>query len=557
MVTLEITVKDAMKIGPLSTSEIVAGHQKLDNVVKGVTIMEAPDIVNWLAGGELLLTSLYAAPVGTLNYRDFVEKLVDKGVAAIAIKVGRFVERVPEDMIEAANQYGLPIIELDANVRFVDVMYPIMAELFNNQVVKLNYYKIIQERFTSLALHCQGLERIVKTLEELIGNPVAVYDRNFKSMSTTNPQLEKFIEVADLYQRESLNDKLSFYRQMVEFPGLGEEPVPQVVVPIRAFNQVKAYLTVAEVNKRLQEMDLISLEHAATVVTLDLVKKVAVQEVEQKFQNDLLENLITGNVTLNNTLERAALIGWDLSKSYTVVLFNIENIDGILAKSKHSPDKMYLQELKSDVVSIITNAIRKYTKNYILGSKNDAIILLWPSPDEPNGHLELIKKTGKEIQEQIQKKVKTVSVAIGIGDTALQVEEIPRSYKEAQDGITFGRMIQGQHVISAFSELGVYRIICKFAERDELHNFVPKPLLKLIEHDKTNETDFLTTLEIFLNCNGNASKAAKQLFIHYKTILYRLERIKEITGMDLETNEHRLEIEMGLKIIRLAGTEGM
>jgi len=374
-------------------------------------------------------------------------------------------------------------------------------------------------------------------------------------MSTTDPQLEKFIEVEDLYNRESLNDKLSFYRQMVQYPALGEEPVPQVVVLIRAFNQVKAYLTVVELNKRLQEMDLICLEHAATVVTLDLVKKVTVQEVEQKFQNDLLENLITGNIALNNTLERAALIGWDLSKSYTIVLFNIDNIDGILAKSKDSPDKMYLQGLKSDVVSIITSAVRTHTKNYILGTKNDAIILLWPSPEDQNGLLELIKKTGKEIQEQIKNKVKKVSVAIGIGDVALKVHEIPRSFKEAQDAITFGRMIQGQNVIGAFSELGIFRILCKFAEQYELQNYVPKPLLKLIEHDKVNETDLLKTLEIFLDCNGNASKAAKKLFIHYKTMLYRLERIKALTGMDLEINEHRLEIEMGLKIIHLLGNE--
>lgn len=550
---MEITVKDTLRIGPLNTSEIVAGHQNLNNVVKGVTIMEAPDIANWLAGGEMLLTSLYSAPAGTLNYEEFVKKLVDKESAAIVIKVGRFVERVPDDMIEAANRYGLPIIELDANVRFVDVMYPIMAELFNNQVVKLNYYKTIQERFTTLALQCLGLEMIIKTLEELVGNPVAVYDRNFKNMCTTNPQLEKFIEVAELFQRESLNDKLPFYRQMVQFPAIGEEPVFQVVVPIKTFSQVKAYLTVVEANKRLQEMDLICLEHAATVVTLDLVKKVAVQEIEQKFQNDLVGNLITGNVALNNTLERAALIGWDLSKSYTIVLFNIDNIDKILAESKHNPDKMYLQGLISDIVSIITNAVRNYTKNYILGTKNDAIILLWPSPDNQNGFVELIKKTGKEIQEQIKKKVKKVSVAIGIGDAALDVDEIPRSFKEAQDAITFGRMIHGQHVIEAFSELGVFRILCKFAERDELHNFVPKPLLKLIEHDKANETDLRKTLEIFLDCNGNASKAAKELFIHYKTILYRLERIKEITGMDLENNESRIEIEMGLKIIHLLG----
>jgi purine catabolism regulator len=552
---MEITVKDAMRISPLSTSAILAGHHKLDNVVKGITIMEAPDIADWIAGGELLLTSLYSAPAGSVNYKEFVRKLVAKGAAAMAIKVGRFVERVPDDMIEAANEYGLPIIELDPNVRYIDVMYPIMAELFNNQVVKLNYYKVIQERFTTLALQCLGLESIIKTLEELIGNPVAVYDRNFKSLSTTDPALEKFTEVADLFQRESLNDKFSFYRQTVHFPALGEQSFPQVVVPIQAFSQIKAYLTVIERDKPLQEMDFICLEHAATVVTLDLVKKVAVQEIEQKFQNDLVENLISGSTALNNTLERAALIGWDLAQPYTAVLFHINNIDEILTKSKENPDRIYLQGLKSDISAIVTNMVRKHAKDYILGTKNDTIILLWPAPADPKGFLELIKKTSKEIQEQIKKKVKKVTVAVGIGDVAATVDDIPRSFKEAQDAVTFGRMIQGQDAIEAFSELGVFRILCKFAERDDLKNFVPKPLLKIIEHDNANETNLLKTLEVFLDCHGNASKAAKELFIHYKTILYRLERIKEITGMDLETNEHRLELEIGLKIIHLLGHE--
>jgi len=76
-------------------------------------------------------------------------------------------------------------------------------------------------------------------------------------------------------------------------------------------------------------------------------------------------------------------------------------------------------------------------------------------------------------------------------------------------------------------------------------------LLKILNYDQENNAELLYTLQVFLECNGNASKAAKELFIHYKTILYRLDRIKEVTQLDLEDNKNRLELEMGLKMLHL------
>jgi purine catabolism regulator len=143
---MEITVKSLLQEGPLKTSEVVAGVQNLQNSVKGVTIMEAPDIVDWLAGGELLLTSLYSTLGGKVNYREFIQKLAVKGVCALAIKVRRFVDYIPPEILQTAEEVGLPIIELEGSVRFVDVMYPVMEMLFNKQVVELKYYKEVQER---------------------------------------------------------------------------------------------------------------------------------------------------------------------------------------------------------------------------------------------------------------------------------------------------------------------------------------------------------------------------------------------------------------------------
>ncbi len=549
---MEITVKSLLRIGPLKTSQVVAGYQKLDNVVKGVTIIEAPDIANWLSGGELLLTSLYSGPGEGLNYRDFIQRLAEKEVCALAIKTRRFVQDIPQEVIDAANEYGLPIIELDGNVRFVDIMYPVMEQLFNSQVVKLKYYKDVQERFTTLAMQCEGLEAILKTLEELVGNPVAVYDKSFKCIKATDSRIERFEELHELEQRETLNEKLSYYRQGVHYPAIEEAMVPQVVVKIQAFSQVKAFLTVAELNRPLQEVDFISLEHAATVVTLDMVKRFAVKEVEQKFKNDLIEHVLLGELNSANALERINLMEWDLNRPYRIVVFDIQNLDVYLVENR-AQNKMALQGVKSEITSIVSSVIKNYTHDFIVGNKVDTVIALWPVKEKEENLLQRIKSASREVQEQVKKRMKKLSVQVGIGDVANGAEEIPRSYKEAQDALTYGGMLHKESSVVAFSELGVFRILCKFAERNSLEEFVPKPLLKILKYDQENEADLLKTLQVFLECNGNASKAAKELFIHYKTILYRLERIKEVAQLDLEDNENRLELEMGLKMLRLMG----
>ncbi|NMA70218.1 MAG: PucR family transcriptional regulator [Desulfitobacterium sp.] len=549
---MEITVKDLLQVGPLKTSQVVAGYQKIDNVVKGVTIIEAPDIVNWLSGGELLLTSLYAGPGEGMNYREFIRKMVEKNVAALAIKVRRFVQEVPQEIIESANEFGLPIIELDGNVPFIDVMYPIMEQLFNSQVVKLKYYKEVQERFTALALQCEDVNVIVNTLEELVGNPVAIYDKNFKCIMSTDPAIEEFEAPDEFTLRENISEKFFYYRQKVCYPDLNNQWVSQIVVPIQAFTQIRGYLTVAELNRPLADMDFISIEQAATVTTLDMVKHFAVKEVEYKFKNDLIEHILSGELSSTNAEERINMMDWNLDRPYYVVLFDLKNIDDYFLENR-SQHKMAIQSLKTEITKTISGVIKTYTRDFIIGNKGDKIVLLWPLDNFSENSFESLKKIVKEAQGQVKKSMKELVIQVGIGDVAKDRKEISRSYKEAIDALSYGEMTSKECSVVSFTELGVFRILCKFAERNSLQEFIPKPLLKILEYDEENEGELVKTLEVFLECNGNASRAAKELFIHYKTILYRLERIKEIAKLDLEDSNIRLELEMGLKMLHLLG----
>ena len=96
-----------------------------------------------------------------------------------------------------------------------------------------------------------------------------------------------------------------------------------------------------------------------------------------------------------------------------------------------------------------------------------------------------------------------------------------------------------------------YKLLCSFKDRDILTEFIPESLKTLKEYDRDKNNELIDTFAMYLKCNLNAVKTAEELFVHYKTVLYRLNRIKEITNLDIEDRDKMLEVEVGLKILKI------
>ena len=140
-------------------------------------------------------------------------------------------------------------------------------------------------------------------------------------------------------------------------------------------------------------------------------------------------------------------------------------------------------------------------------------------------------------------------VRIGLGGVADRMELIHRSYHEAQEAISIGKTTGKNY--TDFSRLGVMKILYNATNRQMLEEAVPESIRKLCWYDRENKSTLLKSLQVYFSVNCNASRAAEELFIHYKTMLYRLEKIKNVTGLNLEDSEERLEAEVGLKILAL------
>ncbi len=549
---MEFRVKDVLKLSPLKDAIVLSGEQYLHKVVKGLTIMEAPDITDWLKGGELILTSLYPIRFfSELEQKQFIAKLAEKEVSALVIKKHRFVNEIPQSIIDEGEKCRLPIIQIPKDVPYVDILYPVMEEILDTQVKKLQYYKEIHDQFTALSLADVSPEKIIETLENLIGNPVALFDRNFFCIATTLPTLSTFKIVEKSHYKNKTEDmKFPHYRQIVKYSEQNEQVGHQIVVPIETFNHIKAYLLIGEMNNPLGELDFIAVENAATSLSLQLVKQFAVAEVDKQFKNDLLEQLIEGKLPSNVLYQNANLIGWDIDGAFAVVLFRI-NKDEELISSKQVKRRLS----NANKETLLHEAIQQYLPNGIIGSKSGLKVVLWKANIEDQKWLIKIKEKVSAIIDLLKKQDNDIIIQVGIGTLSDHINSISDSYKKAQDALEFGEILNGKESITSYSELGVFRMLGQFTNTEELKTFIPPSLQTLLNYQQANKTDLLTTLKVFLQCNQNATKASQLLFIHHKTAVYRIERIKEITGMNFDDAEEMLLVQIGLKITELIERE--
>jgi DNA-binding PucR family transcriptional regulator len=113
---------------------------------------------------------------------------------------------------------------------------------------------------------------------------------------------------------------------------------------------------------------------------------------------------------------------------------------------------------------------------------------------------------------------------------------------------------EGTEVL-AFEETGAYRLLLPAMVEDpeELRRFHHETVAPLVAYDEQYETELVRTLESFLDADGNVAQTAQRLYTHRHTVRYRLERVRELTGLDVSSTDGRERLSLGLKAMRVLG----
>jgi Sugar diacid utilization regulator len=554
-----LSVEEMLNIDIFSGAKLLGGAAGLSNEIKGATIIEAPDIVKFISGGEVLLTRFYAFQFCTAEEFDsYFQELAQKKVSAIVIKRGNDVEHIEEKVkyiLDFAEKYAVPVLEVAFELSFREILRPILERLFNEEVRRLKYFKTTHDNFTALAFSRgsgeDSIQKILDVLEKLIDNPVALFNQNMDYLAGTEGcKTEMAISDRAKEYQPKFYSNYTYLKQKVTLTKEACDEYEQFIVKWRVMYNRRVYLVITASVSPFGDMDDIAIENGVTALKQEMFRQHSVEELEEKFQNDIITQILNGNIHTRKELEREVKqLGIPLDANYRVLLFKLWN-EGAGTFEKLN------EQFKFD--SILRDAVVNEFEDVRVRNDVDQVIVIQQISQEQKqeDYRKELKNTVEKIQKRICQKNKNLKVRAGVGKEVEGVLKLSDSFKEARDSLEFINIFEKpnaeqSHHIVFFSDMGIFKLLCKADNPEELYEYIPESLQKLLHYKKQQRQELLLTLNTYLDRNQNLTKTAQELFIHYKTAAYRIDRIVKITGIDMNNASEVLAVRIGLIVYRM------
>jgi sugar diacid utilization regulator len=172
----------------------------------------------------------------------------------------------------------------------------------------------------------------------------------------------------------------------------------------------------------------------------------------------------------------------------------------------------------------------------------------------PGGEESTAARAADGVLREMEATLTGFTFAIGRSRIAEDPADLPRAASEA---LLAANVAQGSSdgAALAFEQTGAYRLLLSAMSENpsELQRFYAETVEPLVAYDEQYETDLVRTLEAFLEADGNVAGTAQRLFTHRHTIYYRLERVRELSGLDVSSSDGREKLSLGLKSMRVLG----
>jgi purine catabolism regulator len=551
-----IILEKLLTLDILKQANILAGASGINKRVTKVNVMEVPDILEWVSDGELLLTTAFPIKDNIQLLLELIPRLKSKGVAGLGIKLGRYIPELPENVIAIADELGFPIIEIPLTVSHTDVISAILTEVINdhmNMFIKMEEFNL---EVMNIMIKGGGMKEIAKKLYDSIGHPLAIYEKINDNYELICPDdldrssIDRIIhDFTGLKHANDTDDPEEAGNKNMD--DIGGKLLERITIPIVIEKIQYGYIFIWLDNVTLTPFDNMLIESYVHIVALEFVKKLSLYNMESNYKLDFFDDLLSDNKSRQNrALEKAKTFNFRKELKHSVIV--------ILLKDLYSIDKFtykkanFAKECKSGIVSIINRMAKHHEENVVYVEKSDRILVLYGHDAEIDDR-EMKNKTiafCEKLLFELQEGCKANQLSIGLGRSFPGVEQLWKSYEQAKLIVENISKVNNSNILH-YDDLGLYRFFSFDGLQNELMEFYSATMKPLVEFDKANNSEFVKTLKCYFQHNGNMKKMSETMHMHYNTIIYRLQKIKDIIGIDIEDPEIRLNLEIALKIMDL------
>ncbi len=522
--------------------DLASGHESAGARVRWVHSTELIDPTPWLSGGELLLTTGLQLEKPKAQ-REFVERLKERGIAAVGFGTGFVHEKIPPALLTAARKLEFPVFEVPYELPFIAVTERAFTHLAGQQFETLRRSMAIQERLERLVLEQRGLTEVVRATAGAIGGVVGVLDAHGEELAWhahVRPLSDAERQAIAREVRQASQPAGAHGRPAVAAAGAGagtpasggvggpaapfEPRLPRwrgavLALPVVARDRAAphAWLIGASVKGELGDFERLILRQAVTVVALELMHMRIERDTERRLAGDVLAEALTGR--LHPEELQARLEPFGIGEDAAVLAFALRDPDAaapVLERALHRAGARGLVATRGGLLCAVID-----------GAGVDPIEIARRARAE-------LESSAGEVRASASRAAPTHSLRL--------------SFHEARCALEAARLQNGSAPeVASHRDLGAFQLLLSLQDDDALISYCRGVLGPVEQNEGDYGDELLRSLDVFIEHNGHWEKAASALYCHRHTLRYRIRRVEQLTGRDFSNARDRIEFWLALR----------
>ena len=539
-----------------SDMRCVAGFKGLQREVIGFSILDTPEIMKWLKGGEILVSAGYVMRNTPSLVKSIVGDLHRKGCVGLGIKLRRYFDDIPKEIINKGNELDFPIFEIPYEIRFADLSKEIYMNIFRFNQTSIERNNHIYQHLIKTVLSDATAEHMLYDIGRSINNPLILTNQEFKLLACEMTQdnkkkLDSFLTLEygkEIFSISMAEDLLKQYEQSnfaastLEREKDGDCLTFQIF-PTHFNGRNEGFLVIPETVQPILTEQYELLDIITPLIGIQLFKEESRDETrvtKTSFIHNVLLNIRASEEEMRYYCE---LEGIDCMKNYICISAKVPQYTMLPFEKRKTADAAILAAFKNQM-SVSDFPYRTFKYQDIT-----ACFLFFDRPERKSAVMHEVLEFAGNVLEELQDF--HIFPDIGISAAASGPKGIAQAFRQSMEMIRLGKKVDGHQAVYSFEQLQIYQMLEKSMTAEQMNAMYEETIAILDEYDAAHQTDLLGALEKYIENRFNVTKTAEEIHVHRNTLINKIEKIKEILEVDFENSEEILKIEIGMRIRKI------
>lgn len=519
---------------------VVAGAVGLSQPVRWVHISEITDIAGLLRGHEMVLTTGIALPDAPGALASYIEELALAEVSALVVGLGpRFELSLPLEMLQAADDRGMPVVVLRRHTAFVSITEDVHTRLAESQLHELQLSEQIHETLSAMLAHGSSANEILAEVSRLSDRPVVLESLSHELFEvspgrrTKQDVVSEWSEHAKRHRSMRRTDFDPRTGWLVATVGIRGDDWGRLILMSAAdetFPRGVDQDPLSSVRKTLVAL----LERSAATLALGRIVERDRGIVHETTHLDIIEDLLRGGSSAEQGVEVAEAMGLPVRTAVLVALHISVQVGATGAAAE-----------QFDLLHRASAAVRSYFSQhnipFLCARERPGTVLLLVMCDAQTDSSSIAA-----IATSVLAARGTEQVLVAWAGPDRGAPGATRVLNEAVETAQHARTLELHESPVQRQNLGLEGLLLAVSEGDRLPQYVEDMLGTLRRYEAEHRVDLITPLRNYLFAGRNKSLAAKRSFVSRPWIYEQLERVESVLGASLDDEDTCLRLQVAV-----------